>query len=166
MTNDPIYNHLRELSWRRRLTGPEEAELRAWLSAHPEAQADWEAEAGLNASLSRLPDAPVPGNFTARVLQAVEREAAAELRRPEGRWLTWLWRRWLPRVVFAAVFVGAGLVSYRHVEAAHHRKLAESVAVVSAVSSLPGPDILKDFDAIQALNPTPPPDEQLLAVLQ
>jgi hypothetical protein len=34
------------------------------------------------------------------------------------------------------------------------------------VSSLPGPDILKDFDAIRASNPTPAADEQLLAVLQ
>ncbi len=81
MSNDPTYNRLRELSWRRKLTGAEEAELRAWLAAHPDAQADWEAEAGLNAALGRLPDAPVPSNFTARVLQAVEREAAAELRR-------------------------------------------------------------------------------------
>jgi anti-sigma factor RsiW len=166
MTNDPIYKHLRELSWQRRLTGPKEAELRAWLSAHPEAQADWEAEAGLNASLSRLPDVPVPGNFTARVLQAIEREAAAELRRRDGRWLIWPWRRWLPRVAFAAVVVGSAFVSYQQVDAANRRKLAESVAVVSAVSSLPGPDILKDFDAIQALNSTPPPDEELLLVFQ
>jgi anti-sigma factor RsiW len=166
MTNDPIYNRLRELSWRRELTSAEEAELRAWLLAHPEAQADWEAEAGLNASLRRLPDAPVPGNFTARVLAAVEREAKAELRRRNGRWLIWPWRRWLPRMAFAVVVVGAGFVSYQKVEAANRRKLAESVAVVSAVSSLPSPDILKDFDAIQALNPTPPPDEELLLVFQ
>ena len=166
MTNDPIYNRLRELSWRRSLTGPEQVELRAWLAAHPESQADWETEAGLEAALGRLPDVPVPSNFTARVLQAVEREAIVELRRPKGKWLAWLWRRWLPRVAFAAVVVGAGLVSYHQVEAAHRKKLAESVAAVSAVSSLPGPDILKDFDAIQALNPTPSPDERLLAVLQ
>jgi hypothetical protein len=166
MTNDPIYNRLREQSWQRRLTSPEEAELRAWLSAHPEAQADWEAEAGLNASLSQLPDAPVPGNFTARVLQAVEREAAVGLRRREGRWLIWPWRRWLPRIAFAVVVVGAGFVSYQKVEAANRRKLAESVAVASAVSSLSSLEILKDFDAIQALNSTPPPDEELLMVFQ
>ena len=74
--------------------------------------------------------------------------------------------RRLPRVAFAAVVVGVGLVTYRQVEAAHRRNLVASVAVVSAVSSLPSPDILRDFAAIQALNPTPPPDEQLLSVLQ
>jgi anti-sigma factor RsiW len=166
MSNDPMYQRLRELSWRRRLADPEEAELRAWLAAHPEAQADWDAEVGLNATLSRLPDAPVPGNFTARVLQAVERDAAAELRGREGRWLVWPWRRWLPRVALALVVVGAGFVSYQKVDAANRRKLAESVAVVSSLSSLPSPDILKDFDAIQALNSTPPPDEELLFVFQ
>ena len=166
MTNDPMYIRLLELSWRRRLTGPEEAELRAWLSAHPEAQADWDAEAGLNASLCQLPDAPVPNNFTARVLQAVEREGAAESRGREKKWLIWPWRRWLPRLGFAVVIVGAGFVSYQKVDAANRRKLAESVAVVSSLSSLPSPDILKDFDAIQALTSTPPPDEELLFVFQ
>lgn len=166
MTNDPIYNRLRERSWRRELTGPEEAELRAWLSAHPEAQADWEAEAGLNAGLSQLPDAPVPGNFTARVLQAVHHEAAREQRRRGGRWLVWPWRRLWPKVAFAVVMVTVGFVSYQKVEGTNRRKLAESVAVVSSLSSLPSPDILKDFDAIQALNSTPLPDEELLLVFQ
>jgi len=166
MTNDPIYNRLREFSWRRELTAPEQAELRAWLAAHPEAQADWEAEAGLSAALGRLPDVPVPSNFTARVMQAVEREAGAELRGPQGNWLARLWRRWLPKIAFAAVVVSAGLVSYHQLQAAHRKKLVESVSAVSAVSSLPSPDILKDFDAIRALNPTPAPDEQLLTMLQ
>ncbi len=166
MTNDPIYNRLRELSWRRMLSAAEEAELRKWLAAHPEAQADWEAETGLNAALGRLPDVPVPSNFTARVVQAVERGAVAELRRSQGNWLTWLRRRWLPKAAFAAIVVGAGLLSYHQVQTAHRKKLAESVAAVSAMASLPSPDILKDFDAIQASNPTPAPDEQLLTVLQ
>ena len=166
MTHDPIYSHLRELSWRRKLSDAEEAELRNWLAAHPEAEADWQAEAGLNAGLGRLADVPVPSNFTARVLQAVEREAVADLRRPQGKWLTWLWLRWLPKAAFAAVIVGVGLLSFHQLQAAHRKKLVESVAAVSAVSSLPGSDILRDFDAIRALNPTPAPDEQLLAVLQ
>ena len=116
MTNDPIYNHLRELSWRRKLTAAEEAELRAWLAAHPEAQVDWEVEAGLNAALGALQDVPV--------------------------------------------------VSCLLIQDAQRHKLVESVAAVSAVASLPSPDVLKDFDAIRASNPTPRPDEQLLTVLQ
>src|ERR1035441_868191 len=89
MTDDPNYNRLLELSWRRKLTDAEEAQLRALLESRPEAQADWDAEATLNAVLGRLPDAPVPSNFTARVLQTVEREAAAELRQGERKWQFW-----------------------------------------------------------------------------
>jgi len=166
MTNDPIDNRLRELGWRRRLTTAEQAELQTWLAAHPEAQSEWEAESELSAGLALLPDVPVPSNFTARVLQAVEREAVAQLRRPQGNRLTWLWLRWLPRAAFAAFAVGVGLLSFHQAQSVHRKKLAESVAAVSAVSSLPSPDILKDFDAIRALNPSPAPDEQLLAVLQ
>ena len=166
MTNNPNYDHLRELSWRRKLTGAEEARLRAWLAAHTEAQADWEAEAGLNAALGRLPDVPVPGNFTARVLQAAEREAAAEQRQSGWSWGSWPWLRWLPKAAFAAVIVGAGVVSYQQFQAARLREYVNSVAAVSDVSPLPSPEILEDYDAIRASNPTPLPDEQLLAALQ
>ena len=166
MANDPIYNQLRELSWRRRLTGDEEAQLRAWLAAHPEAQADWEAEAGLNAALGRLPDAPVPSNFTTRVVQAAEREAAAGLRQPGWKWWGWPRLRWLPRVALTATLVSAGVVSCLVIQDVQRKNLGEGVAVVSMVSSLPGPDILRDFDAIRASNPTPTADEKLLTALQ
>ncbi len=164
MTNDPIYQRLRDLSWQRKLSGAEEAELRAWLAAHPEAQADWEAEAALTAALDRLPDAPLSSNFTARVVVAACRETAA---RPQG-FGGWPWLRvpWLPRTAFATIVVAAGLVSYVLVQDAHRKKLAESVAVVANVSSLPSPEILRDFDAIRASNPSPLPDEQLLAALK
>ena len=166
MSNDPTYNHLRELNWQRKLTGAEEAELRAWLAAHPEARADWEVEAGLNAALGRLPDVSVPSNFTARVLQAVKGDAAAELRRSGRKWRPWWHLRWLPKVAVAAVILGAGLVSYRQFQAARFAEYAQSVAAVSDVSSLPSPEILKDFDAIDRLSATPSPDEQLLALLE
>ena len=166
MSNDPTYNRLRERSWRGKLSTTEESELRCWLAAHPEAQAEWEAERGLNTALGRLPEAPVPSNFTARVMQAVERETVIAGRPPLGDWLTWLRTRWMPKVAFAAVVVGAGLLSYQGVQTSYRKKLVESVAAVSAVSSLPSPEILQDFDAIKALNPAPAPDEQLLKMLQ
>jgi anti-sigma factor RsiW len=166
MTDDQIHKHVRELSWRRKLAGPEDAALRAWLAEHPEAQADWEAEARLNAALGKLPDVPVPSNFTARVLQQIEKEAAAELRQGKGKWQFVRRLRWLPRLAFGAMVLGAGLVSYHQFQAARFADYAHSVAAVSDVSSLPGPEILQDFDAIRASNPTSLPDEQLLAALK
>jgi hypothetical protein len=168
MTNDPFYRHLRESGWRRPLTSEEEAKLSKWLEAHPEAQADWESEISLNQALERLPEAPaVSSNFTARVMQAVDLERAAESRaaRPQGQgWRGWT--RWLPRSALGAVILGAGLFSFHHAQEIRRLELAGSVAAVSEVSSLPSPEILSDFDTIRALSQTPPPDEQLLSLLQ
>jgi anti-sigma factor RsiW len=162
--NDP-FNKLRETSWRRKLSPDEEAELRAWLAANPTARDDWETDAALTRVLDRLPDAPVPSNFTARVLQAVEMENAAAQRQPESKW-KWVWRSLVPKTAFAMVVLGIGLLSFHEARAAKRMQLAKSVAAISEVASLPGPEILKDFDAIRQLTPTPPPDTELLALLK
>src|SRR5262249_40432154 len=104
--NEPRYHQLLEAAWRRRLTATEEAELRAWLAAHPELRADWETETALNEHLVQLPDAPVSTNFTARVLQAVERESAG-VQRPASRW-PWILHSLLPKAAFAALFLLVG----------------------------------------------------------
>jgi len=163
MTNDPLYQHLLELSWRRQLTSAQETQLRAWLAGHPETHADWEAETALNEALARLPDAPVPSNFTSLVLQSLERETAQSScsALPAG---AWLWTsRWLARGAFAAVVLAAGLFSYRQVRIDHRHALVKSVEAVSEVSSLPSPKILEDFDAIRALDTAPAADEQLIS---
>jgi hypothetical protein len=170
MTNDPFYKQLRESGWRRPLTPDEEASLREWLVAHPDAQADWEAETGLNQALERLPEAPpVSSNFTACVMQAIERERSGEARARNQRpkWQDWhKWLHWLPRAALGAVILGAGLFSFHHMQETRRLELAGSVAAVSQVSSLPSPEILSDFDTIRALSQSPPPDEQLLSLLQ
>jgi anti-sigma factor RsiW len=162
--NDP-FNKLRETSWRRKLTPAEESELRAWLAANPTARDDWEADTALTRVLDRLPDAPVPSNFTARVLQAVELENAAAQRTAPSRG-RWLWHSLIPKTAFAALIVGVGFFSYHEARAMRRVQLARSVATVSGVASLPGPEVLKDFDAIQRLNAAPPPDTELLALLK
>jgi len=165
MSNDPFYQQLLELSWRRKLTVAEETRLRAWLAAHPEAESDWEAETALNQALARSHDLAVSTNFTARVLEAVRLEEAAVSRgRAAGR--LWLRLRWLPKAALAALIVGAGLVSYQNHQLTKRKALALSVAAVSDVASLPSPDILEDFDAVRALKQTPPADVDLLALLK
>ena len=163
--NEPRYHQLLEAAWRRKLTATEEAELRAWLAAHPEARADWEAEAALTERLGQMPDAPVSTNFTARVLQALEREAAAA-RRPAPHW-PWVWRSLLPKAAFAALFLVVGGFTYRQTAAHHQRQLEQkalSVAAVSDVSALPDPATLEDFDAIRQMSSKPAADPGLLAV--
>ncbi len=162
MNQDPVYQRLRELSWRRPLTESEQAELRAWLAAHPEAQAGWEVEKQLSAMLQQLPDAPVPSNFTARVLQAAGKETAAAGRRP-GFQRAWRWRGFLARTAAAVVVIGLGLFAYHRYEA--HR-LAVDVGIVAAVPEVPKLEVLEDFEAIRRLGSAPRPDEELLALLQ
>jgi hypothetical protein len=171
MTTDQRFEQLRELSWRRRLTEAEAAELRAWLTAHPEAQADWEAEAGLNGALRRLPDAPVPSNFTARVLQAIERENAAAAAASPWRW-RWVWQpKWLVRAGLATVVLVLGIETLHIYEVRKQQEgLIRRVAAVSGGEPLPSLEVLTNFDTIFALNEaaTDPrlalarPDQELL----
>ena len=162
--NDP-FTKLREASWQRELTPAEEAELRARLAAHPEAKADWEADAALSRALDRLPDAPMPSNFTARVLQAIQLENAAARRQPEIK-RSWRWQSLLPKATLAAVFLVMGLMAFREASYQRGQRFARSLKTVAAVAALPGPDVLQDFDAIRQLSPARPPDLELLALLQ
>jgi len=162
MTNDRTCQHWRELSWRRKLTPAERADLRAWLAAHPEAQADWETEAALSEALERLPDVAVPSNFTALVLQA-----AAASPRHRLPWLVWRRRlRWLPKLAFAVVILGGSVVSYHQVLAFQRAQLAKSLVAISDVTTLPSPLVLTNFEAIQIMDRTPPADLQLLQLLK
>jgi anti-sigma factor RsiW len=168
MTDDLNCNPWREVSWRRQLTPSEQAQLAAWLAAHPAARADWATDTQLNQALSRLPDVALPSNFTARVLQAVERHDLSDAHRRGLRWFVWERRkRWLPKMGFATVLLGVGILSYHQVSpAAQRARLVASVVAVSDVTSLPNPTILKDFDAIRVLDPSPAADLELLRLLK
>ena len=145
----------RESLWRRKLSETERAGLRA----HPEL----ELEARLTDALTGLPNAPVPSNFTARVLDAIEREDAQTAR---ARGWTLNWRALLPRVVVAAaVLVFAGVSFQRHEANSERIELVKNVALVAAAQPLPSVDALENLDAIQRMS-QPHADEELLALLQ
>src|SRR4051812_34142338 len=86
---DPVFQRFREISWRRKLSQAEQAELRAWLLAHPASVPEWQAEARLSENLAALRDVPVPSNFTSRVLQAIKTEAGRPERDARTRWFAW-----------------------------------------------------------------------------
>jgi negative regulator of sigma E activity len=111
--------------------------------------------------LARLPDAPVPSNFTARVMQAVDLEEARRTR----RWDFILdWRAFLPRAAVAsAAVLLAGLVLQQHEAGAHRAAFAKNVALV-AETPMPGVDALKNFDAIRRMSQPARADEGLLAL--
>jgi anti-sigma-K factor RskA len=160
MKNEPLQNQLRELAWRRKLTGAERAELRA----QPEAQADLELESRLSDALARVPDAPVPSNFTARVLQSIEREEARGARTQSG---SWYWRVLVPRIAVAVAVVAFAGLAYQHHESDKRAQLARDVALLARAQSLPSVEALKNFDAIQRMSQTTTrADVELLALLK
>ena len=161
MKNDAYFSQLRESGWRRKLTETEQAELRAWLAAHPETQAEWELESALNAALGRLPEVPVPTNFTARVLQAVEREAV----RPRP-W-NWNWHVLVPRVAFATLVLAFAGLAIHHYEINRQRiALVKTVALVTNGQPLPSAEALENFDAIRRLSQPQHADDELLVLMQ
>jgi anti-sigma factor RsiW len=113
--------------------------------------------------LSRLPDAPVSSNFTARVMQAVERE---ELQATRTRGWRWNWHALLPRAAVAAVMVAAaGFTFYQHEISNQRFDLARNMAfVVNNHTPLPSVDALQNFDAIQRMSQPAHADEGLLAL--
>ena len=158
MKSEPFQNPLRELVWRRKLTDAE----RAGLAAQPEVQADLEIESRLSEMLARLPDVPVPSNFTARVLQAVERESM----RPRATSWSWAWRVLVPRVAVAAVVISfAGLGIHHYELNANRVALAKKVVLMAAAQPMPSVDALRNFNAIQRMS-QPRADDELLALLR
>lgn len=112
--------------------------------------------------LSRLPDAPVSSNFTARVMQAIERE---ELQTARLRGWRWNWHALLPRVAVAAVMVvAAGFTFYQHELYNRRAEIATSVVLVARAQPLPSVDALQNFDAIQRMSQPAHADEGLLAL--
>ena len=163
--NDSAYHRLREEHWRRKLTDAEETELRAYLTARPEAREDWEGDADLNLLLEQLPQAPlVASNFTSLVLQAVERDAATGAR-VAGKSIWIFVQRWLPRAAVASVVLGVGVVMYERHELKARAEMARNVAEITEIVSASNPELLKDFEPIRRLSdPEPKADVELLAL--
>jgi anti-sigma factor RsiW len=168
--NDELYNELLEASWRRKLTPEEQAELRAFLAAHPEAQADWEEEALLTQQLERLPAPPLASNFTAQVMEQLDRELAREERGGSGAVVAPWWKRLVPRYASALVLaflVVTGVLQFREHQQTERTELVDSVTQLTPVASVLRPELMKDFDVIQQLRYVPSvSDQELLAALQ
>lgn len=162
--NETEYRELMEASWRRPLTEAEEARLQAFLAAHPDEQAKWESELSLNQLLEQLPDVPVASNFTARVVQAAQREAARPAARPFLQRLRhWLMPRRATGVAWAGVAVAVCVTWFAVHQAETTRRANELVVISRAVAVVSDPSVRENFDAIQRLPYAE--DEELFAVL-
>jgi len=132
-------------------------------SQAPGASPDAELELRLTEALSRLKKAAVPSNFTARIMDEINREEMREAR--TARW-HWHWNLW-PRFAgaAAALLLAVMLVQY-HETVAHRVQLARTLETVADLRSVPSVDALNNFEAIQAMGQRAHADEELLALVQ
>ena len=149
-------SNLRESLWRRR---PAAAERAGW-RARPELA----AEARLTDALAKLPDAPVASNFTARVLDAIDREES--LAAHSGGW-QWNWRSLIPRLaVAAALLVFTGVSIQRYETSSQRHEMARNVAMVASSKAVPSVEVLENFEVIHRMTQSAQADGQQLADLQ
>lgn len=151
MSNQP--DNLRESLWRQT---PAKGELRG--------QPELEVEAKLTAMLGKIPDAPLPSNFTARVLDSIDLD---EMQTTRARARGWNWRRLFPRFAVATaifLFIGIGFVRYE--QNLHRQEIAKSLAMVARTDTLPSVEALENLDAIQRMSQSAHADGDLLAVMQ
>jgi len=145
-----------EALWRPPLGDAEREALRA--------QPELELEARLTQALAKISDAPVPSNFTARVLADIEREESRTAR-PQIWALNWrlLW----PRVaVAAAVLIFAGVSIQRYETHSQRTVRAKNSVLLASLQPPPSVEALENLDAIQRMSQTAHADGELLAALQ
>jgi negative regulator of sigma E activity len=150
-----IPSDLRESLWRRQPSATERQELRT--------RPELELEARLTAALAKMTDAPVPSNFTTRLLAELDREEAQTVHSHRS----WKWNFLLPRLAIAtAVVLLAGLSVQQYQINSHRTALARNVAQLAASNPLPSVDALENLDAIQRMSQSTHADGELLADLQ
>lgn len=150
---DNKLSNLQESLWRRKLSDAERAELQT--------QPELDLEARLTHALAKMPDAPVPSNFVAGVLNAIELDENQVVRTR-----SWHWRLVLPRFAMAAaVVVFAGISVQRYEANVHRAELAKNLAQI-ATAQAPSMDALENLDAIQRMSQSGHADGELLAALQ
>jgi anti-sigma factor RsiW len=167
--NEMRNEELVRLSLRRELAPEEASKLEAHFAAHPEQRALWDEERAVSRAVQSLPDVPVSSNFTAQVLQALERESRDVTREPVRRpWFASLF----PRIGLAGLALCVGvLAAQKWVQTEKQEKFAADVSFAARdLAAVPNAELLQDFDAIRELGQVSTVslagDEELLRVLQ
>ncbi len=167
MNDDPL-PHLQDVLLRRELNAGEEQTLALWLAQHPEALAGWPEDVALSRALRRLPDVPVPSNFTSQVLDEIRRDHAISVRKRESHPSPWprlrprAWISAASTVAVIAVALGGWEWNVRRQQA----EFSHDITQLRALADVPQ-EVLEDFDAIQRFGQSSPAvDFELLAALQ
>lgn len=163
--NESDISHLHEILWRRPLNPAERTALQRWLSEHPGERADWEAELALAGCLDQLSAVPVSSNFTARVLEAVDRESTVPTPGSPARSVWLSFRFWARAGAALSLVTALGLFLGHRQRVEGRAELARCVAVAVEAARVPGVEALTDFETIQRLGHATPVDEELFLTL-
>lgn len=109
---------------------------------------------------SHRPPPPVSSNFTALVVQQVERQG----RSPRPTWAGESLRRWLRPLAGASAAIACLLLVAGIALRPNAPLLGEETLALDHAASLPGinPAVLADFEAVLRLGPGPRPDDDAL----
>lgn len=163
--NESSYNQLKQKSWVEPLSAEETAELKQYLGGNPPGQQDWDDDVALTSALNRLPNAPVSSNFTARVMQAVQREEAQAARKSTS-WRAFWRYGWIPKFAIAVAMFCLGTLSFHEYQLASQAKFARQVREVAEAAPIPQINWLKDFDTINQIGKVQVADNDLLMAKQ
>lgn len=146
------------------LSQEQERDFESLLASDAALRSRWRAEQELNTLLRNLPPVPLNPRFADSVLRAVAQEPS---HRPHGR--TWLLVDALRQLRGAWQFalgcavIGISLAGFQMARQQQLARMAETVATVSQIASVPSVSALADFDAIMNLpeSPVKEPDKLL-----
>lgn len=162
--NQPEYDQLLQTALERELKAEELAQLDGFLAQNQAERFEFEA---VDQLLAKLPDVTVSSNFTHRVMDAARREVQPT----PALGLSW-WQRLLApqhRIMrlgsAAAVVLLVSVLSYQFHLSQDRAKMAESLQTVATIAEM-APELLADFDAIDAIDQSGPIDEELWAALK
>ena len=160
--NATAFEKLLAIASRRELTAAEVAELQALINGRPDLKAVWQEEEQLNRLLRKLPEPAVPTNFTARVLEQVQKQPVSRPSVLSLASLRGLWRFRYALRVAAVVLLGAVVIGV------HERRAANENALRSWLTALPADglaevELWSDFEAIRHLPSEPLPSIHELA---
>ncbi len=171
--DDLNLDSLTALAWRRPLTPEERARAQHLLREQPAGLSAFEEDQELTRLVQQLPDAPVPSNFTACVLQALDQPEPVPAcgRSPFSGWLA---RLAAPRIAWAVLAVLLLPLGYLGFQSRQRTQIAASIAQITRTVSetgraveTPPLEILRDFEAIDRLRvANTVADEELLAALE
>tara|TARA_B100001029_G_scaffold178809_1_gene186387 strand:+ start:3820 stop:4335 length:516 start_codon:yes stop_codon:yes gene_type:complete len=161
---DQQYSQLMQAAMERELTAEELAQIDGLLAQNQSELADFEAVDHL---LAKLPDVTVSSNFTARVLDEAQRHGQPALALGQAWWkrLFSPQYRSIQLASAAAVALLIGVFGYQNHLDQDRAEMAESLQAVATIAEM-APELLTDFETIDAIDQSDPIDEELWAALK